>query len=88
MLRALHCNYSQYPRGAQHWTENCGVDIEMSPGQPREVVTVAAMVSVLRRGTLSTFFVWTHLTLALRWSARLVICELEVVENDFTSEIP
>ena len=57
MLRALHCNYSQYPRGAQHWTENCGVDIqniEMSPGQPTEVVTVEAMVSVLRGGTLST----------------------------------
>ena len=56
MLRALHCNYSQYPRGAQHWTENCGVDIqniEMSPGQPAEVVTVEAMVSVLGGGTLS-----------------------------------
>ena len=57
MLRALHCNYSQYPRGAQHSTENCGVDnenIEMSPGQPAEVVTVEAMVSVLIGGTLST----------------------------------
>ena len=56
MLRGLHCSYSQYPRGA-HWTENSVLDnenIEMSPGQPAEVVTVEAMVSVLIGGTLST----------------------------------
>ena len=57
MLRALHCNYSQYLHSAQHWTENSVLDnenIEMSPGQPAEVVTVEAMVSVLIGGTLST----------------------------------
>ena len=53
-------------------------NIEMSPGQPRKVVTVEAMVSGLRGGTLSTATLslsgWTHSTLAIR-SARLVIGE-------------